>query len=45
MQAAKDPLLWSHGFDGGPMLITLSVQRTQHHLPVTFLNVKGIGPL
>ncbi len=43
-QAGKDPLLWSHGFDGGPVLIKLSVQRTQHHLPVTFLNVKAIGP-
>ena len=43
-QAGKDPLLWSHGFDGGPQLIRLSVQRTFHHLPVTFLDVSGIGP-
>lgn len=43
-QAGKDPLLWSHGFDGGPQLIRLSVQRTFHHTPVTFLNVSGIGP-
>lgn len=43
-EPGKDPLLWSHGFDGGPQLIRLSVQRTYHHLPVTFLNVSGIGP-
>jgi len=43
-QEGKDPLLWSHGFDGGPQLIRLSVQRTFHHLPVTLLNTGGIGP-
>lgn len=41
--SGKDPLLWSHGFDGGPQLIRLSRQRTYHHLPVTFLDVSGIG--
>jgi hypothetical protein len=40
----KDPLLWSHGFDGGPQLIRLSRQRQSHHLPVTFLDISGIGP-
>jgi len=40
-----DPLLWSHGLDGGPELVTLSRQRTYHHTPATFLNVSGIGPI
>jgi hypothetical protein len=43
-QAGADPLLWSHGFDGGPQLIRLSKQRTVHRGPVTFLDVSGIGP-
>jgi hypothetical protein len=43
--SGKDPLLWSHGFDGGPQLVRLSRQRTYHHVPVTLLNVSGIGPL
>lgn len=38
-----DPLLWSHGFDGGPQLIRLSKQRSFHRGPVTFLRVAGIG--
>ena len=37
-QAGADPLLWSHGFDGGPQLIRLSKQRTLHRGPVTFLD-------
>lgn len=38
----KDPLLWSHGFDGGPVLIRLSAQRKQHRPPVTILNISRL---
>ncbi len=43
MEKGKDPLLWSHGFSGGPQLIRLSRQAAYHHRPVTFLNVSGVG--
>lgn len=35
----RDPLLWSHGREGGPELIHLSQQRVRHRAPVTFLSV------
>jgi hypothetical protein len=38
----SDPLLWSHGFDGGPVLIRLSKQRRMHRTPVTFLNISRL---
>ena len=38
----SDPLLWSHGFEGGPQLIRLSAQRRYHRAPVTFLNVSRL---
>lgn len=44
-EAGADPLLWSHGFDGGPQLIRLSRQRQYHHLPVTLLRVAGLKAL
>jgi hypothetical protein len=37
-ETGSDPLLWSHGFEGGPLLIRLSAQRTMHRSPVTFLS-------
>lgn len=37
-EPGSDPLLWSHGFDGGPILIRLSAQRTMHRSPTTFLS-------
>ncbi len=43
MDHGTNPLLWSHGFDGGPQLIRLSVQSRFHRPPVTFLNVSSIG--
>lgn len=42
-KAGGDPLLWSHGSDGGPILVRLSAQSQWHHRPVTLLNVSGIG--
>jgi hypothetical protein len=37
-----DPWLWSHGFDGGPLLIRLSEQRKMHRSPVTLLNISRL---
>lgn len=41
-EPGPDPLLWSHGFDGGPVLIRLSKQRAMHRAPVTFLNISRL---
>jgi hypothetical protein len=41
-EPGEDPLLWSHGFDGGPVLIRLSAQRKVHHAPVTFCSIAGL---
>jgi hypothetical protein len=38
-EPGADPLLWSHGFDGGPQLVRLSVQRSYHRAPVTFCSI------
>lgn len=35
----KDPMLWSHGLEGGPQLIKFSQQRTYHRKPITFLSI------
>ncbi len=34
-----NPILWSHGFDGGPVKISLAKQRAMHRPPVTFLSI------
>lgn len=41
-EPGPDPLLWSHGFDGGPELIRLSAQRARHRSPVTFCNISRL---
>lgn len=41
-EPGEDPLLWSHGFDGGPVLIRLSRQRRMHRPPVTFCNIRSL---
>jgi hypothetical protein len=41
-EPGRDPLLWSHGFDGGPVLIRLSQQRRTHRAPVTFLAIRRL---
>ena len=38
-EPGSDPLLWSHGFEGGPELIRLSKQRARHHPPVTLCSI------
>lgn len=38
-ERGDDPLLWSHGFDGGPQLVRLSHQRSYHRAPVTLLSI------
>ena len=38
-EPGTDPLLWSHGFDGGPQLVRLSRQRSYHRAPVTFCSI------
>lgn len=35
----KDPVLWSHGSDAGPLFVPLSMERAAHRAPVTFLSV------
>lgn len=42
LEPGRDPLLFSHGFQGGTGPIRLSVERSAHHQPVTFLNVSGL---
>lgn len=37
-EAGRDPLMWSHGSEGGPLLIRLSAQRGMHRTPVTYLS-------
>jgi hypothetical protein len=41
-EPGPDPLLWSHGFDGGPVLIRFSRQRAMHRAPATFLNISRL---
>jgi hypothetical protein len=41
-EPGANPLLWSHGFDGGPVLIRLSEQRKHHRAPVTFCNISRL---
>lgn len=38
-----DPILFSHGFEGGPIYTPLSVERRFHDAPVTFLNISDLG--
>jgi hypothetical protein len=38
-ERGADPLLWSHGCEGGPLLVRLSEERRLHSPPVTFLSI------
>lgn len=38
-EPGRDPLLWSHGSDRGPVLVRLSEQRREHRPPVVFLSI------
>jgi hypothetical protein len=42
MEPGDDPLLWSHGFEGGPRKVRLSVERQIHRKPVTFLSIAAL---
>jgi hypothetical protein len=42
LDPGDDPLLFSHGAAHVSGPIRLSVERTYHHRPVTFLNVSGL---
>lgn len=37
-----DPLLWSHGSEGGPRLVKLSAEKAVHRPPTTFLSVAAL---
>ncbi len=39
MEPGHDPLLWSHGREGGPNTIRYSVQRGQQPSPATFCSI------
>lgn len=39
MEPGADPLLWSHGYEGGPRKVALSHERAVHRPPVTFLSI------
>lgn len=41
--AHGDPLLFSHGFEGGPETVRLSTERAQHRAPVTLLSIALLG--
>jgi hypothetical protein len=38
-----NPLLFSHGFQGGPLAIRLHDEQKFHKLPVTFLSIASLG--
>src|SRR2546423_615721 len=39
MQRGANPVLWSHGSEGGPRAVTLSVENAIHRKPTTFLSI------
>lgn len=41
-EPGNNPLLWSHGFDGAPVLIRFSAQKKMHRSPATFLSIQGL---
>lgn len=42
LEPGDDPLLFSHGLAAAAGPVRLSVERTFHHPPVTFLDVSGL---
>lgn len=42
-EPGSDPLLFSHGWEGGPRYVRLSLERHAHRAPVTFLSVAKLG--
>jgi len=39
MQPGDDPVMWSHGGEGGPLRVRWSVERAAHRKPYTFLSI------
>jgi hypothetical protein len=39
----KDPLLFSHGSENGPIWIRLSDEKKYQHAPTTFLRISGLS--
>lgn len=42
MEAGSDPLLWSHGYEGGPRAVHFSAERAVHRRPATFLRIASL---
>lgn len=42
LEPGKDPLLWSHGGEGGPVLVRLSAEQKFHQPPTTFLAISTL---
>jgi hypothetical protein len=42
MRRGSDPMLWSHGSEGGPRRVPFSVERAVHRKPATFLSISPL---
>lgn len=42
MQRGADPLLFSHGSEGGPRRVRYSIERSVHRKPATFLSIAAL---
>jgi hypothetical protein len=42
MARGADPMLWSHGSEGGPRRVRFSVERAVHRRPATFLSIAAL---
>jgi hypothetical protein len=42
LMPGDDPVLWSHGSERGPVKVALSVERSFHRAPVTFLSIAAL---
>jgi hypothetical protein len=42
MEPGSDPLMWSHGYEGGPRKVRFSAERAIHRRPATFLSIAAL---
>jgi hypothetical protein len=42
MEPGRDPLMWSHGYEGGPRKVRFSAERAIHRRPATFLSIASL---
>lgn len=42
LEPGPDPLLWSHGYEGGPRTVRFSHERAIHRPPAWFLNISHL---